>query len=71
MLSLFAEQLFRPDSVLNKPLAGLPFVDSLVRGLLLAADNPYRSAITGETQSSALALFALQSKSSRRKRICR
>jgi transcriptional regulator GlxA family with amidase domain len=30
-------------------VAGLPFVDSLVRGLLLAADNPYRSAVTGET----------------------
>jgi AraC-like DNA-binding protein len=49
MLSVLAEQLFRPDSLLNNPLAGLPFVDSLVRGLLLAADNPYRSAITGET----------------------
>jgi AraC-like DNA-binding protein len=49
MLALFAEQLFRPDSLLNQPLAGLPFVDSLVYGLLLAADNPYRSAITGET----------------------
>ena len=49
MLFVFVEQLFRPDGVLNKPLAGLPFVDSLVRGLLLAVDNPYRSAITGET----------------------
>lgn len=49
MLSLFADHLFRLDGVLNKPLAGLPFVDSLVHGLLLAADNPYRSAITGET----------------------
>jgi AraC-like DNA-binding protein len=49
MLSVLAEQLFRPDCLLNKPMAGLPFVDSLVRGLLLAADNPYRSAITGET----------------------
>jgi AraC-binding-like domain len=39
MLFVFAEQLFRPDGLLNKPLAGLPFVDSLVRGLLLAADN--------------------------------
>jgi transcriptional regulator GlxA family with amidase domain len=49
MLALFAEQLFRPDSLLNQPLAGLPFVDSLVHGLLLAADNPYRGAVTGET----------------------
>ena len=51
MLSLFAEQLFRPDSLLNQPLAGLPFVDSLVHGLLLAADNPYRSVVTGETHA--------------------
>jgi len=47
MLSLFAEQLFRPGSLLNHPLAGWPFVDSLVHGLLLAADNPYRRAIAG------------------------
>ena len=31
-------------------MVGLPFVDSLVRGLLLAADHPYRSVVTGETQ---------------------
>jgi hypothetical protein len=43
MLSLFAEQLFRRDSILNQPMVGLPFVDSLVRGLLLAAEHPYRS----------------------------
>ena len=42
MLSLFAEQLFRRDSILNQPMVGLPFVDSLVRGLLLAAEHPYR-----------------------------
>jgi AraC-like DNA-binding protein len=50
MLSLFAEQLFRVDSVLTQPMVGLPFVDSLVRGLLLAAEHPYRSVVTGETQ---------------------
>ena len=50
MLSLFAEHLFRPDSVLDHPLVGLPFVDSLVYGLLLAADNPHRSAIAGENR---------------------
>jgi AraC-like DNA-binding protein len=49
MLTLFAQQLFRPDSLLNQPMVGLPFIDSLVRGLLLAADSPYRSAVTGET----------------------
>jgi AraC-like DNA-binding protein len=50
MLSLFAEQVFSIDSVLNQPMVGLPFVDSLVRGLLLAADHPYRSVVTGTTQ---------------------
>jgi AraC-like DNA-binding protein len=50
MLSLFAEQVFRVDSVLNQPMVGLPYVDSLVHGLLLAADHPYRSVVTGETQ---------------------
>jgi AraC-like DNA-binding protein len=53
MLSVFAEQLFRADGVLKQPMVGLPFVDSLIRGLLLAADNPYRSAITGETHSAS------------------
>ena len=51
MLSMFADHLFRLDGVLTKPLAGLPFVDSLVHGLLLAADNPYRSAITCQTHT--------------------
>jgi hypothetical protein len=50
MLLLLAEQLFRLDSVLSQPMVGLPFVDSLVCGLLLAADHPYRSVVTGETQ---------------------
>jgi AraC-like DNA-binding protein len=50
MLSLFAEQVFRVDSVFNQPMVGLPFVDGLVRGLLLAADHPYRSVVTGNTQ---------------------
>ena len=45
MLRTLAEHLFRPGSVLTQPLAGMPFVDSLVRGLLLAADHPYRDAL--------------------------
>jgi transcriptional regulator GlxA family with amidase domain len=35
--------------LLNQPLAAMPFVDSLVHGFLVAADNPYRGAITGAT----------------------
>jgi AraC-like DNA-binding protein len=51
MLVLFKEQLFRPDSLLNQPLVGLPFADSLVRGFLMAADHPQRSALTGDEPS--------------------
>jgi AraC-like DNA-binding protein len=50
MMSLFVDQLFRVDSVLSQPMVGLPFVDSLVHGLLLAADHPFRHLITGKTQ---------------------
>ena len=53
MLSLFAEQLFRPDSVLNHRLVGLPFVDSLVHGLLLAVDHSHRSVLAGEAPAVA------------------
>ncbi|MCV7409402.1 hypothetical protein AWC05_10195 [Mycobacterium florentinum] len=50
MLALFKEQVFRPDSVLNQPLVGLPFVDSLVRGFLLAADHPHREALAKDVR---------------------
>jgi AraC-like DNA-binding protein len=45
MLMLFAEQFFHPDGLLQQPLVGKPFVDSLVRGFLLAAEHSYRSAL--------------------------
>jgi AraC-like DNA-binding protein len=48
MLVLFAEQFFHPDGLLHRPLVGLPFVDSLVRGFLLAAEHSHRGAITGD-----------------------
>jgi AraC-like DNA-binding protein len=47
MVALFSDQFFRSDSVVNQPLVGLPFVDSLVRGFLLAAEHPYRQVLTG------------------------
>jgi AraC-like DNA-binding protein len=53
MLSLFAEQLFRPDSVLNHPVVGLRFVDSLVHGLLMAVDHSHRSVLAGEAPALA------------------
>jgi hypothetical protein len=48
MVTLFAEQLFVPGSILHQPMVGRPFADSLVHGLLLAADHPYGEALTGE-----------------------
>jgi AraC-like DNA-binding protein len=45
MASLLSEHVFRPDSMLNQPIVGLPFVDSLVRGLLLAVEHPYRAEL--------------------------
>jgi AraC-like DNA-binding protein len=50
MVALFRDQVFRPDSVLNQPLVGLPFVDSLVRGFLLAADHPHREALAKDVR---------------------
>lgn len=48
MLVSFKEQFFRPDSVLNQPLVGLPFVDGLVRGFLLAAEHSHRDALISD-----------------------
>jgi AraC-like DNA-binding protein len=48
MLLLLTDQLARPDSLMTLPLVGLPFVDSLVRGLLVAADHRYRDAVAAE-----------------------
>ena len=45
MASLLSEHVFRPESVLNQPIVGLPFVDSLVRCLLLAVEHPYRAEL--------------------------
>jgi AraC-like DNA-binding protein len=45
MVMMLNDQLSRPDSILREPLVGLPFIDSLVRGLLVVADHPYHSAV--------------------------
>ena len=50
MLVQFKEQFFRPDSLLHQPLVGLPFVDSLVRGFLLATEHSHRDALTADGQ---------------------
>jgi AraC-like DNA-binding protein len=53
MLGLFAEQFFHPHSLIHQPLVGMPFVDSLVRGFLLAAEHPLRSALTEDLRPVA------------------
>jgi AraC-like DNA-binding protein len=46
MLLMLCKQACRPDSLIHQPFVGLPFADSLVRGFLVAADHPYRGAVT-------------------------
>ena len=53
MLLMLAEQSFHPGSVLTQPLAGKPFVDSLVRGLLLVVDHPHRDAVAADPKTVA------------------
>lgn len=45
MAMMLNDQISRPDSILHEPLVGLPFIDSLVRGLLVVADHPHRGAV--------------------------
>ena len=53
MLTLFAEHFFHPDGLLTQPLVALPFVDSLVRGLLLATEHSHRDDLAGNGLSVA------------------
>jgi AraC-like DNA-binding protein len=53
MLRLFAEQFFHPDGLIHQPLVGMPFVDSLVRGFLLAAEHSHRNALMARERSVA------------------
>jgi AraC-like DNA-binding protein len=45
MAMMLYDQVSRPDSILHERLVGLPFIDSLVRGLLVVADHPHRGAV--------------------------
>src|SRR5262249_47860418 len=53
MLAVFTEQFFQPDSIVNRQIVGLAFADSVVRGLLLAADHSYRDALANGQQAAA------------------
>jgi AraC-like DNA-binding protein len=48
MLVLFAEQLCHPHGLVHQPLVGIPFVDSLVRGFLVAAEHSHRNTLLGQ-----------------------
>ena len=51
MLTLFADQFFHADGLVHQPLVGMPFVDSLVRGFLWAAEHSHRDALIGRERS--------------------
>jgi AraC-like DNA-binding protein len=53
MLGLFADQFFHPDGLIHQPLVGMPFVDSLVRGFLWAAEHSHRDVLMGVDRSVA------------------
>ncbi|GFG51694.1 hypothetical protein CQY20_10515 [Mycolicibacterium agri] len=53
MVMLFRELMFRSDSLLHQPLVRSPFTDALIRGLLLAADHPYRDAVAKDQPLAA------------------
>ena len=45
MVLALVDHLGGDDSVMEDPLVALPYAESLVRGLLLTADHPYRSLL--------------------------
>jgi AraC-like DNA-binding protein len=50
MFSVLTQDLFRPDGVLTQPLVATPYVENLIRILLLAADHPHRSELATQTK---------------------
>ena len=53
MVSLFAQEVFIPGSVLHQPMVGLPIAESMICGLLMNADHPYRAELEGEAGAPA------------------
>lgn len=45
MLEVFSRQLFQRDGLLHQPIVAMPFIDSLLRGLLTAANHLHRDAM--------------------------
>jgi AraC-like DNA-binding protein len=53
MLVLFKQQLFRSDGLLHQPLVGMPFVEALVSGFLLAAEHSQLGDLMREERLAA------------------
>jgi AraC-like DNA-binding protein len=45
---MLTAQLFQPGSVVQRPIVGMPFADTVIRGLLMSSTHPYRAALIGE-----------------------
>jgi AraC-like DNA-binding protein len=50
LLLLVHRQLECPDSLMRQPLVSDPLVESLIHGLLLVADHPYRQALAAPAE---------------------
>jgi AraC-like DNA-binding protein len=53
MMLMLNHELFKVDSALSQPLVAAPFIDSLIRALLLATDHPYREVLETEAKHVA------------------
>ena len=49
MVLMLNYELQQPDSALRQPMIADPYLDALVRNLLLATDHPYRGMLAAET----------------------
>ncbi len=58
LVMMLYDQVSRPDSILREPMVGLPFIDSIVRGLLVVADHPNRTAIVKPVRAALSRLVA-------------
>jgi AraC-like DNA-binding protein len=50
MFSVLTQELFRPDGALTQPLVATPYVESLIKALLIAADHPHRRELVARAK---------------------
>ena len=53
MVLMLNHEVFKVDSALSQPLVAAPFIDSLIRALLIATDHPYRGVLEAEAKHIA------------------